>query len=426
MKVLVISHNSFSPVSNNGKTLEAIFQNYRKEDIAQLFFSNTYVDLNYCFNYFRITDADILRNNLFFNTKNFTESFAPELVKSRTKNHKRQNSLVSYVKNAPFLRDLLWKTGKWKISRLFEWIEEFNPDYVFYVAGPYSFSHCIAKYIANKYQIKLVTYFTDDYLLYPIIRDWKDAFQKWRMRNFYKDTISKSSLCFVIGDKMAREYEKYFNKCFYPIMNMGYNCPKLPSVNNKEIIISYFGGLHLDRWKQIIRLGKNIRNINEINIKKGLSCSRILVYSHSCSDEIMNAFNECGIEYKGFVDSANLRIELSKADILLHVESDDIYYRSLTRLSVSTKIPEYFSTGKCVLGFGPLDVASMELLNDNELGYVISSDANEFEIMKSLNELLTNQNKRDEIATKAYNYSAEQFDPSRIRNEFENRINSMF
>ena len=61
------------------------------------------------------------------------------------------------------------------------------------------------------------------------------------------------------------------------------------------------------------------------------------------------------------------------ADAFLHIESDDESYCSLTKLSVSTKIPEYLISSRLVIGYGPVYLASMKLLKDNNIGIVISN-----------------------------------------------------
>ena len=61
MKILIVSHNPFSRISNNGKTLESIFRNFKKEELAQLYFvEDKDVDLEYAGSYFKITDKELL------------------------------------------------------------------------------------------------------------------------------------------------------------------------------------------------------------------------------------------------------------------------------------------------------------------------------------------------------------------------------
>lgn len=421
MKVLVISHNPFSDTQNNGKTLEAIFDNYSKDSISQLFFSDLCPDLDFCNNYFRITDKDVMVNNISLKKKRrYTINFAPKTEISVKQAYVHSN-IKRKIQQLPFARDLIWGLGNWKYNELFHWIEKNNPDYIFFVAGQYSFSHSIARFLSDKYHLPLVVYFTDDYFINPINRNWHDRFEKKRMARFYNKTIRQASLCYAIGSKMAVVYSQYFGKEFHFIMNMVPLNEKLETKPHKEVIISYFGGLHLDRWKQIVRLGNAIKKLDvdsEYPVK-------LYVYSKPLSEEIEMSFKDSNVEYKGFVSSECIATELSKSDILLHVESDDAYYKSLTKLSVSTKIPEYISTGRCVLGFGPEHVASMELLSENRIGFVISSSLSDNEISEQLEKFIRDKKMQRHLSETAYEFALDNFDPVKIRQKFNNQITNM-
>ena len=67
MKVLVVSSSSFSETGNNGKTLCSLFSNLESSDIAQLYFgTNEEPYIEFCDNYYRITETDILKSLLNF------------------------------------------------------------------------------------------------------------------------------------------------------------------------------------------------------------------------------------------------------------------------------------------------------------------------------------------------------------------------
>ena len=51
-RVLVISNNSFSNTSNNGKTLASFFKDFSSENIAQLYFNKEVPDVEKFDNYF--------------------------------------------------------------------------------------------------------------------------------------------------------------------------------------------------------------------------------------------------------------------------------------------------------------------------------------------------------------------------------------
>jgi hypothetical protein len=46
--------------------------------------------------------------------------------------------------------------------------------------------------------------------------------------------------------------------------------------------------------------------------------------------------------------------------------------RKLTRLSLSTKIPEYLASGRCIFVAGPPEVGSIRYIQDHEAGMVVT------------------------------------------------------
>lgn len=412
MNILIISHNSFSSTDNNGKTLEALFSFAAKDSIGQLYFSqNEHPDFSFCDNYFQITDLDVLLK-LIRRTKYCGKCISQNNIDNKSnfffKIAKKHNRFLA------FLRDLLWKTGVWKTDRLYTWCKNLNPDLIFFVGGGMSFSHDVSIYLSKKLAIPLVTYFTDDYLIYPKNRNFLDFIQRKRMKSFYKHTIEFSALLFSIGDLMSYEYSNFFRKPFHPIMNSVKIIPYEEYRNSKNITISYFGGLHLDRWKMIIRLSKFANNI------------KILVYCSNKPDNyILNQFKEHNIMYMGRILGEDLKKTMINSDILLHVESDDKYYRSLTKLSLSTKIPEYLITGRPIIGFGPSEVASMKILSDNNIGFVIPSNASDKELQRYISEISNNYELRKSIGYSGYSFAKENFNNIIITKKFKAKLESI-
>ncbi|MET3010573.1 hypothetical protein [Flavobacterium psychrophilum] len=415
-KILIISHNSFSKLFNNGKTLESIFGEFHKENLAQIFFSeNEIPDLEYCNNYFKITDTNVLKS--FF----LGYSDCGSVVKSgESKNNgkvliKRQSTLFDFFKSRvdylTIFRDILWSFNSWKSKSLLNWVCNYNPDIVFYVGGNYGFSHKIARYVSKKFNLPLVTYFTDDYLIYPIDKNIFEYLQHQRIKLFYPKTIQQSSLCYAIGDLMANEYSNYFKKGFISIMNSVEKQDYVRYKPNVKIEMSYFGGLHLNRWQMLIKLANLVTDI------------KINVYCvEKPNEEILKLFLKSNINFRGAVEGENLKKAILSSDILLHVESNDLYYKSLTKLSISTKIPEYLMSGRFILGFGPPDVASMRILSDNHIGKVISSELTDGEIKTELDSIILNSDLRETIGKKGYNYAIEHYDKEKIAKDFKTQL----
>lgn len=415
MKVLVISHNSFSDVLNNGKTFESFFKDISKENLSQIFFcTNENPDFNYCTNYFRITDTDVLKRLLTFSSC-CGKKVSIQDFQSSTSSPVTHNKWYVILKNKAeyltTLRDLLWNFNTWNTKTLRDWCEESNPDIVFYVGGNFGFSHKVARYLSKFLNKPLVTYFTDDYVIFPKNRNILDVIQRYRMRKFYRKTIKRSSLCFAIGDLMCAEYCIYFKKDFFPLINSVDKHSYIPYIEKDVVNISYFGGLHLNRWKMLVRLAMATQN------------AVINVYSMGkLSVEIESEFKRVGVHFHGGVTGNALQAAILDSDILLHVESDDDYNKSLTRLSVSTKIPEYLMSGRFVLGFGPPEVASMRLLSDNNVGIVIPSSTDNEELKTLLNNVLYNFDLRKETGLRGYNFAINKFDNNVIVRDFMNKL----
>lgn len=419
MKILVVSHSSFSKILNNGKTLESIFSSFSKEDLAQIYFTeNMHPDFDFCNDYFKITDVNVLKSLLkggadcggvLSPNANFNEKDPKYLKGSRL-----FRLAKTKVDHLVLFRDLLWGFNVWKSKSLLAWVKEINPDLIFYVGGNFGFSHKIAYFLSKDHQIPLVSYFTDDYLIYPKEKNLLDVIQRIRMKRFYTKTIKQASLRFTIGDVMSEEYSSFFNRKFYSLMNSIEVEDYIPYTEQQKITFSYFGGLHLNRWKMLTRLAESLKE------------GKIYVYSTEVpSDEILGEFKKHNIEYNGSVEGKGLRNAIIDSDVLLHVESDDSYYRSLTKLSVSTKIPEYLMSGRMILGFGPKEVASMKILADNEIGMVISSSISKDHLQDELLKITSDFPLRKRIGLQGYNYAVKNFNNRVIAGDFKNKIENL-
>lgn len=425
-KVLIISHNSFSRIHNNGKTLESIFSSFKKDNLAQLFFcSNEIPDFEFCNNYYKITDLDILKTAIHISSK---------CGEKLQYNHKidnvyfKKNKFIRLIENGlrikidllTIFRDYLWKSNTWKNPNLEKWVNQFDPDIIFYVGGNFGFSHEISTYFSKHLNIPLAVYFTDDYLINPIPKNIIDRIQKIRIKKFYRKTIEQSSLRFAIGTKMTNDYSKYFGMRFFPVMNSVKINPfiKKEENDNTSIIISYVGGLHLNRWQMIIDFAKVVNALkNSTNTQININ-----VYSSMPNKNVIRKFKENGIDYMGFIQGNKIDQVLQHSDILLHVESDNKHVKSLTKLSVSTKIPEYLISNSCIIGYGPNDVASMQLLSENKIGIVISSNASFEENKSTLYNIITNKSIRNRYAYNGYEFAKTNFDGEKIRLEFTTLI----
>jgi glycosyltransferase involved in cell wall biosynthesis len=366
-RILVVSNNSFSDSTNNGKTLASFFDDYPAENIAQLYLNSELPNITRYNNYYRITDFDVIKSIL--SKSNICGSRIDLDNDMKTMVSKEKNvALVDRVKNynlARLAREFFWKSKKWKSKSLEQWLEEFNPEVVFLCAGDSGFAYDITGYVQDKFKTKLVIYVTDDYVL-----PRKNLSPFWWYRrnkifNKMKNTVKKSDLFITISDQMKEVYKELLGKDSILAVNMTESLKdsSITRKNKQEITFVYAGGLHYKRYTTLNLLAKSLKKYNDDPLNKQKVFLRI--YSgQEINREIKKYLNVKGAsEFCGSLNPTQLKKVLNKSDIPVHVESFDDKSIESTRLSISTKIPEYLSLGKPVLAIGPNQVSSMQYLD---------------------------------------------------------------
>ena len=165
-KILIISNNVLSTQKNNGKTILSFIDQFPKNDIKQLYFSMEKPEIE-GYEYFQLSDYDIIKGR--FNIKKRGRVINTQVSIMESKNYQytdpdngKKIKINDYTR---FIREVLW-IGAWKSKKLTHWIEEFDPDVVFFVAGDSIFAYRIYNYIIHRYQkIKSIMYITDDYVI---------------------------------------------------------------------------------------------------------------------------------------------------------------------------------------------------------------------------------------------------------------------
>lgn len=414
MKVLVISSNGFSKTLNNGKTLESMFSAFKKEELCQIVTRpQKLIDFDYCKSIYCISQIQVLKCGLTGGESGY--------ILQPFNNETSSASFDKLLKVKQFIPDCLREyasnLNNWQNESLWNWLNAEQPNVVFVVGGS-TFLHSIAILISEKLKIPISTFFTDDYIIYPKPKGIFGLFLKKRLKKSYIQVVEKSEICFAIGDEMSREYTDYFGKRFLPIMN---SLPPQQMRKNvfhdNQIVISYFGGIHLNRWRMLVRFSYLLPRNCVLNV---YSAAKL-------NSTIIKAFNESGINFKGCVSGNLLRESMLNSNILLHVESDDPLNRRLTKLSISTKIPEYLMSGRCIIGFGPIEVASMKEIQNNHVGFVIDSSMSDAEISSYIATILSNTSEVEQIGIRGHEFALKKYDGKRnalfFRNQLESIIN---
>lgn len=406
-KVLVLSHNAFSKVQNNGKTLENFLGNYSKDKLAQIYLQPEEPDFDFCSKYFRITDYEALNNVLLKGQmgneilpgeKNLEIRDLKPLVQHlygdrySKKEKKGLGKIIHkmFINRVPFcvlIRNCIWQSSDWCTSDLKNWIEDFKPDVLFFQGSSCSFAYEIALWICDEYKLPLVLELTDDYTYFV---NRFSAFERLNMKKYLKifqKAILKAKSIIVISKYMEDEYkERFGGKQYAVLMNaIERNMAEKQNVDIYNMKIVYAGNVSIGRWKVIKQIGEALDQINHMQDTK----YRLFVFTPFYLErKVRHKLSKCNsINYGGCLNPQELEKEIETADMLLHVESFKKKMRKVTRLSISTKIPEYMASRRCIIGVGPRNIGSIRYLQDNSLGKVIFNYRKDI-IIKEIMELI--------------------------------------
>lgn len=398
MRVLVISHNIFSKSASMGKTLAAYFDAWEKEELAQFYIHSEVPTVDICTNYFRFTDKDAIKS--IFTRKGgriyFQDDIKLEMQESFVFDQKTANIYQKGRKRTPIIylvRNLLWKLSGWNNRRYRKWVDEFNPDVVFFASGDYAFLYDIALKTAKRKKIPLVVSCMDDY--YFNNKNKNRILGKITHSMFMKQvrrTIDYSSCLMCICEKMSLDYEKLFQKKCYTLHTP--TAISKPLNEKKTNAISYLGNLGNRRYENLIDIGRTLKALNIDNCPKFVD-----VYTTEPRQEILQYLTEeNGIKLHKAVGYEEVKIIMGESLAVIHTESFKEEFKQAVAYSVSTKIADSLASGTCILAYGSKDVASIRYLENNAAAFVVN---NYEDLQTKMVELITNAELRRQIETNA-------------------------
>lgn len=418
--------------SNNGKTLTAIFSGWEPQNIAQLYFQEEVPESIIFSNFFRIRDLDIIKRLLGFSNANTCGKMMTP-CKKVVSHYASAGQLKTYligifrkINNIKLLlRDLIYGTGLWRSKLLVAWLDAFSPDSIFFVGGNSIFSFNIANSVANSRKIPIDIYITDDYVLNANPKGYLGKFLHRKLTKVYKKTFKEARYVFVIGDDMAESFSKAFNRNFIPVMNSVVIPKSLPRNDfflkkSSYVDIVYAGGLHLGRDQSLANFGKIIQAIPPTI---GLDVKLTVYSSQSPSSDVIRRFNDSGVIFGGALDQDQVQKRFLEADFVLHVESFDEKYVNLTKLSVSTKIPEYLASGACLIAYGPSELASIRLIEKNNVGICLSENNSLDEMRKKLVNAFSSEIIRESLVRNGFDFAKSKFDAAATRAKMAELLN---
>ena len=430
MKILILSPRPWNKQGSFGNTYSSIFGKVEKIEIAHIYFLDGKPDFEpNVKRYYKIAEGEVMASALRFWKK--TKGAGREVILAEESSDAKKQDMPSSTQSVyqrllafgkrkhwsvMFLaRELAWKIGKVNYDGMMDFVNDFKPDLFFLPYNHIYYTNRLAHYIKQNYDFPMILEMAMDH--YSLKRvSWSPIFwiDRFAKRSVIRKLVKESEMMFVISKKLKEEMERDLHipcRILYktPDENRAYK----PYETSKGVIKYLFtGNIYANRWKSLAIL------VNELRKQRG---GKLDIYTATpISKEIDKVLNVPGISEIHEPVGQERVIELqNNADVLVHAEAFDKYNKSLVRCSISTKIMDYLSVGRCILAIGPADISSVEYLSDNDLALIASTKALLCEIVTRIN------NDRSVIvdyAQKGRNYVTKKLDANQMRQSLYNDL----
>jgi len=373
-RVLILSHCALSDTGNNGKTLTSFFSGWSREKLAQFYIGPEQPSFTICDRFFQCTDMQMLRSLL----TGAPAGAAVQQAQGPPSNSAfvrkiwlaLQWALNRHYPLPEYLRDLLWRSERWRSPALLAWLDDFAPEAVFFQGSNYPFAYDIALWICQRYGAKLLIQLTDDYtyVTHPLLpMAW--VFRRRYLKRF-KAGLARAQAVYAIGPAMQAEYTRRFG-CDH--IRVAANCVALQDVapepeETPPLRLLYAGSLHTGRWRVLREIGRALLTLR----REGYEAALEIYTPRQLPDRLRKKLTlEPAMAVCGSLTPQQLAKAMGKANVLVMVESFRRSARKVTRLSLSTKIPEYMAAGRCILAVGPAHISSMAYLRQQNAAVLV-------------------------------------------------------
>ena len=410
MRVLVITRGSWSKNNNTGNTIENLFSLLPECDFFNLALKDECINSDVCQRFFVISEKNMC-------TRIGTKNIGREIVTQENKNLAKKNfSIYSYANTKyssvilKIIREIFWKTGRWKTDSLNCYLKEINPDIVFMPTFNCWYPYDVLKYVANRTHAKVILFHADDYLSIP--KYTSSYIFKW-YRRILKNKIleiARNASNVAISEFMANEFSSICNKPFdiiykscNNIENHAFDYTNHECFENARFL--YTGNIGVGRWNSLILLGKELMKYKN---------SELAIYTAnklSQKQQIELKKLPSVKLYEPVPNSEVVKLQRN-ADFLVFVESFDEEYADRVKYSFSTKITDYLESGKCIIALGNEKVNAIRYFSKNRAAIVVD---NPTEIGNVLHEFSNQPQRLTEIATSALQCAANNHSSKKIK-----------
>lgn len=379
IRILIVSNAPINEENNTGNTILNIFNGMEKVEIYNIYCRDGYTSERVVRS-FKITEQSLIKN--IFSATSVVGEEIDENINLQYKSRYKRVNYFNYARKHRFqifffIREIIWKFGKWDSLELEKFINDVNPDIIFQPIYYSLYINNLAKYVIKKSKKKAIGYVMDD--VYTMKQSsfsplyWFDRLIK---RRNIRNLISNIDYLYTISEVQKQEYSKIFNipmevlrkgikyenKIKFSFLNLR------PKFKNEKVNLIYAGNIGDNRWKTLKILAEKIYLTNkEKNIV-------LEIYTGTpIKQKLKNEFKKYGVNIKSPLKYEEILKLQEKADFVLHIEALSQRESLKTRLSFSTKIVDFLKLETCIVAIGNEINASIKYLKDYEAAIVLTN-----------------------------------------------------
>lgn len=405
-------------------TFSNLMEGYDIDKIANLYIRGGVPDSPVCRNYFNISENAVIKSILNRKIKTGKQVIADNtMADEKTEDiavvaNMYRNSSVKRNYLLLLARELLWKIGRWKTKELDAFLDEFKPDVVFFAMEGYVHFNRINRYILKKTKAKGIGYFWDDNFTYRQSNQLGHRIYRFFQR---RDLKKMAKLCgdfFAITPKTKEEADEFFGiDCKILTKPINFDGTEFELTNpSLPLKMLYTGKLIIGRFDTIKLVGEALYEVNKNGLKVELD-----VYTTTVLNEEQIKGLSPYVHILGAIPQTEVARVQKEADILLFAEAVDGPNSKIARLSFSTKLTDYFRSGKCILAVGNPDTAPMDYLKEEDAA-LIAFDKNG--IAEALNSVADNLAMIDSYGQKAFDCGRRNHSKEMIQKKLFNIFNN--
>lgn len=394
-KVLILSRGVWDDTKGTSSTLTNLFEDYDPDKLAHVYIETIAPNTKCCHRFFQISEFSLIhkiyrwrtKTGHAFDTQGQTQAVTDDKIAEQ------EASTMKYVRGhrsiwLSFAREILWAFNGWKSKELKQFVQDFNPDVIWMDGSPLPLMNRLYDYVLKIARKPAVIFMQDDVYTYESCgKSLLEKIRKHHLRRTVRRVVRQCDDMFVASPKMKKEYDAIFG-FDSTFIAKSIELDKLPQIHQEvhtPIRLVYLGQVIYGRIYSLIFIAEALRKINADGIKM-----QLFVYTNNQLSE--EEKSKMLVKYSVFlmppVPYSEVPRVIVENDVVVFVESFEAAFCKVARLSFSTKICDYLSSGKCVFAVGPSDIAPMEYFKNEDAAIVANSRE---EIERKLTDLSNHQ-----------------------------------